>query len=146
MPLFVPGYVFCVTSPQICHLFVPLCTLQPERNNGTWVITTLNAWHRCGQVEKTTTGYQWLQSKHITVVTSLSNTYRSHAHISVFKSSSCISCSSSCARAFPTVGQTHISPLPLSALCSLAKQREVTVKMARTPGPVARRKQAAPQL
>lgn len=46
--------------------------------------------------------------------------------MSVFRSSSCLSCTSSCTRAFPTVGQTQISPLPLSALCSLAKQREVT--------------------
>lgn len=80
-------------------------------------------------IKLTKTRYLSLQSKHINDIT---NSYRCSAHMSILKSSTCLSCTSSCARAFPTVGPPEISPL-LYLLCVLWQNRGKWLRRWRAP-------------
>lgn len=139
-------YICCILSSRSMfrdnknsNLWVPV------RKNILWVKSTPNTWHRCAQIEKKG-GYQELQSKHVPSVNKPLKTQIGTVHTSLFSSHHPVfPALVPVPASFPQSGRHRSVPLALSALCSLAKQREVTAKMAKTQGPRAQSKQAAPQ-
>lgn len=94
---------------------------------------------------KKNSGYQELQSKHVPSVNEPLKTQIGAVHTSLFSSHRPVfPALVPVPVPFPQSGRHRSVPLALSTLCSLAKQREVTAKMAKTPGPGAQSKQAAP--
>lgn len=81
-------------------------------------------------------GYQEQQSKQISGVNKPLKTQLGPVHTSLFSSHHLVfPALVPVPMPFPHSGRHRSVPLALSALCSLAKQREVTTKMAKTPSP-----------